>query len=147
MAGSPWDTRPVSRQECSFLSLFLQQIHRPVDTRLSHRESQGHPAGVPVIFLSLCALLFPDISEHTKGSGHGKIDRTGQVSSIGNPRQTSKGGNELFDHHPFRLKTPTPPGSLRTPKVNLCALLLLPSRLQWRCSMWFLMGADCGGRS
>ena len=30
--------------------------HRPVDPCLSRRVSQGHPAGVPGIFLSLCAL-------------------------------------------------------------------------------------------
>ena len=34
--------------------------HRPVDPRLSRRVSQGHAAGVPGIFLSLCALFFPD---------------------------------------------------------------------------------------
>ena len=35
--------------------------HRPVDPCLSRRVSQGHPAGVPGIFLSLCALFFPDL--------------------------------------------------------------------------------------
>ena len=34
--------------------------HRPVDPCLSHRESQVHPVGVPGIFLSLCALFFPE---------------------------------------------------------------------------------------
>ena len=34
--------------------------HRPVDPCLSRRVSPGHPAGVPGIFLSLCALFFPE---------------------------------------------------------------------------------------
>ena len=38
-------------------------------------------------------------------------------------RQTFEGGHELFDHHPFAWKTPTPPGGLRTHKFNRCALL------------------------
>ena len=33
-----------------------------------------------------------------------------------------EGGHELFGHHLFAWKTPTPPGGLRTWKVNLCAL-------------------------
>ena len=33
-------------------------------------------------------------------------------------RQTFEGGHEVFGHHPFPWKTPTPPGSLRTQKVN-----------------------------
>ena len=66
MAGRPWDTRPVSRQACPFLSVFSivnnrkSPGHRPVDPSLSRRVSQGHPAGVLGIFLSLCALFFPD---------------------------------------------------------------------------------------
>ena len=35
----------------------------------------------------------------------------------------SREGNELFDRHPSVWKTPTPPGSLQTQKVHLCALL------------------------
>ena len=38
-------------------------------------------------------------------------------------RHTFEGGHELFGHHPFAWKTPTPPDGLRTQKVNLCALL------------------------
>ena len=34
--------------------------HRPVDPCLSRRVSQGHPAGVPGIFLSLCVPFFPE---------------------------------------------------------------------------------------
>ena len=64
MAGCPWDTRPVSRQKCPFLSVFSivnnkkSLGHRPVDPCLSRRVSQGHPAGVPGIFLEfMCPLL------------------------------------------------------------------------------------------
>ena len=37
-------------------------------------------------------------------------------------RQTFEGGHELFGHHPFACKTPTPLGGLRTQEVNICAL-------------------------
>ena len=37
-------------------------------------------------------------------------------------RQTFEGGHELFGHHPFAWKTPTPPCGLWTKEVNLCAL-------------------------
>ena len=37
-------------------------------------------------------------------------------------RQSFEGEHEVFDHHPFPWKTPTPPGGFRTQKVNLCAL-------------------------
>ena len=37
-----------------------------------------------------------------------------------------RGGNKLFDSHPFAWKNPTPPGSPRTQKVNLCAPFFLP---------------------
>ena len=57
-----------------------------------------------------------------RGPGHpSKIPGTSQVPPQG--RQTFEGGHELFDPHPFAWKTPTPPGGLRTPKLNLCALL------------------------
>ena len=36
-------------------------------------------------------------------------------------RQTFEGGHELFGHHPSAWKTSTPPGGLRTQKVNICA--------------------------
>ena len=48
-----WDTQPVSRQKCPFLSVFQKQINnrKPVVV-----------AGVPGMFLSLlCALFFPDL--------------------------------------------------------------------------------------
>ena len=54
-----------------------------------------------------------------RGPGHpGKNPWDIPDSSLRNPRKT----NELFGHHPFAWKTPTPPGGLRTQKVNLCAL-------------------------
>ena len=68
-AGCPRHTRPVSRQNALFCQFFYgkqQEIHgksmghRPVDPCLSRRVSQKHPAGVPRIFLSLCASFFPD---------------------------------------------------------------------------------------
>ena len=59
-----------------------------------------------------------------RGPGHpGKIPRTSQIPPFETQgRQTFEGGHELFGHHPFARKTPTPPGGLRTQKVNLCDL-------------------------
>ena len=58
-----------------------------------------------------------------RGPGHpGKIPGTSQIPLFETQgRQTFEGGHEVFGHHPFAWKTPTPPGSLRTQKVNLCA--------------------------
>ena len=40
-----------------------------------------------------------------------------------NPRKTNfRGKARTFVHHPFALKTPTPPGGLRTQNVSHCAL-------------------------
>ena len=59
-----------------------------------------------------------------KGPGHpGKISGTSQIPLFETQgRQTFEGGHELFGHRPFAWKTPTPPGGLRTQKVNLCVL-------------------------
>ena len=59
-----------------------------------------------------------------RGPGHpGKIPGTSQIPLFETQgRQTFEGGHEVFGHHPFELKTPTPPGGLRTHKVYLCAL-------------------------
>ena len=59
-----------------------------------------------------------------RGPGHpGKIPGTSQIPLFETQgRQTFEGEHELFGHHPFAWKTPTPPGGLRTQKVNLCAL-------------------------
>ena len=59
-----------------------------------------------------------------KGPRHpGKIPGTSQIPLFETQgRQTFKGEHELFGHHPCAWKTPTPPGGLRTQKVNLCAL-------------------------
>ena len=52
----------------------------------------------------------------------GKFPGTSQISLLETQgRQTLEGGHELFGRHPFAWKTPTPPGGLRTQKVNLCA--------------------------
>ena len=49
--------------------------------------------------------------EHPHGSGTSR------------PRKINfRGRHELFGHHPFAWKTPTPLGGLRTQIVNLCAL-------------------------
>ena len=63
----------------------------------------------------------------SRGPGHpGKTPRTSQVPPFETQgRQTFEGGQELFDPHPFAWKAPTPPGGLRTQKVNLCALFSL----------------------
>ena len=59
-----------------------------------------------------------------RGPGHpGKNPGTSQVPPFETQvRQTFEGGHEVFDPYPFAWKTPTPPGSLRTQTVNLCAL-------------------------
>ena len=59
-----------------------------------------------------------------RGPGHpGKIPGTSQIPLLETQgRRTFEGGRELFGHHPFAWKTPTPPGGLRNQKVNLCAL-------------------------
>ena len=65
------------------------------------------------------------LSEHPQGSGTSRQNSRDILdSSLRNPRktQTFEGGHEVFDPHPFARKTPTPPGGLRTQKVNLCAL-------------------------
>ena len=61
-----------------------------------------------------------------RGPGHpGKIPGTSQIPLFETQgRQTFEGGHEVFGHHPFAWKTPTPPGGLRTQKLNLCALFL-----------------------
>ena len=68
-AGWPWDTRPVSWQNALFCQFFKGNWESrgdpgtPARRRcLSRRVSQGHPAGVLRIFLSLCALVFSDSS-------------------------------------------------------------------------------------
>ena len=63
-----------------------------------------------------------------RGPGHpGKNPGTSQIPLFETQgRQTFEGGHELFDPHPFGWKTPSPPGALRTKKVNLCALFFLP---------------------
>ena len=59
-----------------------------------------------------------------RGPGHpNKIPGTSQIPLFETQlRQTFEGGHELFGHHPFAWKTPTPPGGLRTQKVDLRAL-------------------------
>ena len=59
-----------------------------------------------------------------RGPGHpGKIPGTSRIPLFETQgRQSFEGGHEVFGHHPFAWKTPTPPGGLRTPKLNLCAL-------------------------
>ena len=59
-----------------------------------------------------------------KSPGHpGQIPGTSRIPLFKTQgRQTCEGEPELFGHHPFAWKTPTPPRGLRTQKVNLCAL-------------------------
>ena len=62
--------------------------------------------------------------EHRQGSGISRQNsRDIPDSSLRNPRKTKfRGRARSFGHHPFEWKTPTPPGGLRTQKLNLCAL-------------------------
>ena len=73
-----------------------------------------------------CAQTFSALTflNTPQGSGtSGKIPGTSQIPLFETQgRRTFEGGHELFGHHPFRWRTPTPPGGLRTQKVNLCAL-------------------------
>ena len=59
-----------------------------------------------------------------RGPGHpGKIPGTSQIPLFENQgKQTFEGGHELFDPPLLRVEDPTPPGGLRTQKINLCAL-------------------------
>ena len=59
-----------------------------------------------------------------RGPGHpGKIPGTSRIPLFETQgRQSFEGGHEVFGHHLFAWKTPTPPGGLRTQKLNLCAL-------------------------
>ena len=65
-----------------------------------------------------------------RAPGHpGKIPGTSQIPLFETQgRRTFEGEHELFGHHPFAWKTPTPSGGLRTQKVNPCALFLLPEK-------------------
>ena len=60
----------------------------------------------------------------TRGPGHpGKIPGTSRIPLFETQgRQSFEGGHEVFGHHPFAWKTPTPPGGLRSQNLNLCAL-------------------------
>ena len=67
--------------------------------------------------------------EHPRGSGHPcKIPGTYQVPSKPKEDKLSREGTN-FRPPPFAWKTPTPPGSLRTPKVNLCVLFSFLTRI------------------
>ena len=58
-----------------------------------------------------------------RGPGHpGKNSRTSRILSSKPKEDKVSRGHEVFGHHPFAWKTPTPPGGLRTQKLNLCAL-------------------------
>ena len=61
-----------------------------------------------------------------RGPGHpGKILGTSRIPLFETQgRQSFEAGHEVFGHHPFGWKTPTPPGGLRTQKLNLCAFFL-----------------------
>ena len=73
-----------------------------------------------------------------RGPGHPcKSPGTSQIPLFeAQGRQTFEGEQQVFGHHPFAWKTPTPLGGLRTQKVNLCALfsclILVPHPLQKR---------------
>ena len=69
-----------------------------------------------------------NFSNTARGPGHpGKNPGRSQIPLFQTQgRQTFEGGHEVFGHHPFAWKTPTPLGGLRTQKVNLCALFFLP---------------------
>ena len=89
-----------------------------------------------------CARIFcTNFLNTARGPGHpGKIPGTSRIPLFETQgRQSFEGGHEVFGHHPFECKTPTPPGGLRSPKLNLCALFSclregLPERLAkgWR---------------
>ena len=73
-----------------------------------------------------------------RGPGHpGKIPGTSRIPLFETQgRQTFEGGHEVFGHHPFAWKTPTPPGGLRTQTVNLCALFSCPKKALSHLSPW-----------
>ena len=72
--------------------------------------------------------------EHPQGSGTSRQkSRDIPDSSLRNPRKTNfRGRARSFQPPtPFAWKTPTPPGGLRTQKVNLCALFSCRSFAGW----------------
>ena len=77
-----------------------------------------------------------------RGPGHpGKIPGTSRIPLFETQgRQSFEGGHEVFGHHPFAWKTPTPPGGLRTQKLNLCALFSCLKECQWKSPTQILWG-------
>ena len=111
------------RLSCSGLSGW------PPNTRHSGREQK--------IRNEKCARTFfgTNLLKTPRGPGHpGKIRGTSEISLFETQgRQTFEGGRELFGHRPSAWKTTTPPGGLRTPKVNLCGALFSGLR-KWATS-------------
>ena len=91
-------------------------------------------------------LFWHKLFQHAQGSGTSrpKIPGTSRILLFETQgRQTFEGGHELFAHHPFAWKTPTPPGGLRTQKVYLCALFFLPEIRGKRDSFFLLLFFFC----
>ena len=63
-----------------------------------------------------------------RGPGHpGQNPGTSQIPPFETQgRKTFEGGHEVFGHHPFPWKTPTPPDGLRTQKINLFGSFFWP---------------------
>ena len=80
-----------------------------------------------------------NFSNTARGPGHpGKNPGISQIPLFETQgRQTFKGGHEVFGHHPFAWKTPTPPGGLRTQKVNLKIVLFFLPEYFWGTGVYF----------
>ena len=102
-------------EKCNFIFIVVSLSLRKVpEGNYNNRECKMHTN----FFCTNC-LNTP------RGPGHPcKIPGTSQIPLFKlQGRQTSEGGRELCDPHPFGWKTPSPPGALRTQKELIFVLL------------------------
>ena len=76
--------------------------HRPVDPCLFCRVSQGHPVGVPGVFLSLCALFFPDFRKKFRKHS-GKTEETLSERFLEFPSRVRLGSPKPYNSKHLRL--------------------------------------------
>ena len=115
--------------------------HRPVDPCLSRRVSQGHPAGVPGVLLSLCALFFPELS-------HSRISflvRRGPLGSLSLLTALDEGGGrnpQVCKESPKASGAP-PRGPVAILFISRAILAAIVSQNSF--VLVFVLGRDMGG--
>ena len=84
---------------------------------------------------------------HPNESGTSRqISRDIPGSSLPNPRKTNfRGGQELFDHHPFACETLTPPGGLWTQNLIFVLFFLALKRMGVRNPQFLKRGVEYPG--